>query len=148
MDRAAWLAMVHGVTESDTTKVTKHACTFNEVLLQFFSMWEKCGLYRLGNSKIYLVIYLGSDVTNSWFQVWWISKLNVNNKVKLYFVPEQWNISWICITNIREKVSTECPTKNELIYTSFKKKKGIDMFLFALQTFSSIRRKNGWKHFI
>ena len=29
-----------------------------------------------------------------------------------------------------KKVSTECPTENELIYTSLKK--GIDMFLFAL----------------
>ena len=46
-----------------------------------------------------------------------------------------------------KKISTECPTKNELLYTSFKKK-GIDMFLFTLQTFSSIRRRNGWKQFV
>ena len=29
MDRGAWRATIHGITESDMTKVTVHACTYS-----------------------------------------------------------------------------------------------------------------------
>ena len=36
MDRGAWKATVHGVAQSDMTKVTQHACMHSR-LLQLFS---------------------------------------------------------------------------------------------------------------
>ena len=56
MDRGAWRATVHRVAESDTIKVTEHACMYTLKLILFT-------IQKLGLNKIYhipKVLYTGS----------------------------------------------------------------------------------------
>ena len=47
MDRGAWQATVHRITESDMTEVTAHACTRNRIAVRNHGDWEiKYGIDR------------------------------------------------------------------------------------------------------
>ena len=60
MDRGSWWATVHGVTESDTTEVTGHAC------IRFFVIVIL--LLYCASVVSYTTVYSSIDKHLSWFQ--------------------------------------------------------------------------------
>ena len=69
MDRGAWRATVHGVTESDTTEATYHACTFRDQTPGLGILKEVC----VQNPPCSMLVICG--VCPPWKELvgWWAS---------------------------------------------------------------------------